>query len=462
MSPPVWLTRLLPLALLVSAAPADDLATTRWQIASHLYLLNWGRFDEADWDARIDYAANLGFNALRINVWWHEIVPDRASAERGGNWAALDHCVDRAAAKGLRVILTVCLRRPADGLFFGAEDRVLNLDGQPDTCWDGTTRCSFASPRFVEALRFLRAVGQHYTRQQNAGQILAIAPLVTREAEIAYAHDTLEDYHPAFVAEFRAWLAGRYEGSIDKLNAAWGTRHPRFDQVPAPRDFAGTAGRDWYRFRDLKTRQFVDSAAAALAGLPNLTQPYRLVLDYGNVGDPMAQRRGSVSFTFHADNPVVWGIKQNDAHDYDQRYTGSLLVANARRLGKLAFNEYFYDRDPARYPGRNVVEDSVGEITRHFQQGSNGVSYVGVSPGNGDLEQIIARLKAAGTWSAPVTVRTVDQATTARVRLSELLGLGGWQIKERYFDAFFAQGRSQVDLLIDNDFDDPLLPALQL
>lgn len=336
----------------------------------------------------------------------------------------------------------------------------MDSEGAVDSNWDKTTRLSFSSPRFGRAIRFFQQVGERHRDRQNAGHILAIAPLVTREAEIAYAHEKSEDFNPAFVAEFRSWLAGRYEQQIAALNAAWGSQHASFDKVPPPQTFSGAAGHDWYRFRDLKVRQFVDSCGAALAAIRGLTTPYRLLLDYGNVGDPMAWRRGSISFPFHAENPLVWGVKHNDAHDYEQRYSGSLLGANTRRMNKVAFNEWFYDKDPARYPGRDVVADSYREIKAHYDQGMNGVSYVGVYPPNKDLDAIVGRLKAKGVWTATVTPRTNDTASAMHVKLSTLLDLHGWQFRERYFDPAFRQGQSQVEVLIDRDFQDTLLPVI--
>ena len=436
------------------------LRTTRWNIASYLYVLNWGRYDRAAKEASIDYAARLGFNAVRFNVWWHEIYPDAAAVQGGGNWAAFDHNIDYAIGKGFKVILTVCLRRPQDGLFFGPEDCVVDSEGKVDRNWDKTTRMSFSSPRFGRAIRFFQQVGERYCDRQNAGHILAIAPLVTREAEIAYAHETMEDHNPSFIAEFRSWLAERYGQQIAALNLAWGGKYESFAGINPPRSFAGPAGQDWYRFRDLKARQFVDSCCAALAAIPGLKRDYRVLLDYGNVGDPMAWRRGSLSFPFHAAHPMVWAVKQNDAHDYDQRYTGSLLGANMRRLNKLAINEWFYDRDKARYPRGDVVGDSVREIKGHYDQGMNGVSYVNVAPPNADLDAIVERLKKDGVWDAPVS-HPKPQGEAVRVRLSDLLELKDWQIRERYFDPHFRDGRSHVQVLIDRDFNDALLPVIR-
>lgn len=438
----------------------ETLKTTRWNIASYLYLLNYGRYDQAASEANIAYAAKLGFNAIRFNVWWHEIFPDAAAVKVKGNWAGLDRNVDYAIGKGLKVILTVSLRAPAT-ILFRPEDCVVDSDGVVDKNWDKTTRMSFASPRFGRAIRFVQQVGERYKVQQNAGHVLAIAPLVTREAEIAYAHDKLEDYNRAFIQEFRIWLEGCYGHDIARLNQAWGRQHKTFGEVVPPRSFGGMAGRDWYCFRDLKARQFVDSCASALSAIPGLTFPYRLLLDYGNVGDPMAWKRGSLSFGFHAAQPMVWGVKHNDAHDYDQRYTGSLLGSTMRQLNKLAFNEWFYDKDKARYPGHDVIGDSFREIKAHYEQGMNGVSYVGVHPPNSDLEAIVARLKAEGIWAAPVRRPTAGDLPAVHVKFSTLLGLQGWDVKQRYFDPQFRAGQRHVEMVIDYDLAAPRLPIIQ-
>lgn len=442
----------------IIAQEDELLKTTRWNIASYLYVLNYGRYDKEKSESDIDYAARLGFNAVRFNVWWHEIYPDKKAIATGGNWSGLDNNIKFAVSKGLKVIITVTLRAPPDTLF-GREDCVMDSDGQIDINWDKTTRISFASPKFAQAIWFFRQVATRYKDYQNQGHILAIALLVTREAEIPYAHDKMEDYNPMFVREFRNWLENKHK-NIENLNSSWATSYKSFEDINPPRNFSKNSGRDWYVFRDLKVRQFIDSSASALASIPGLRRPYRLLLDYGNVGDPMCWRRGSVSFVFHSENPAVWAVKQNDAHDYNQPYTGSLLGSVMKQINKLAFNEYFYDKDKARYPNQNVIEDSIREITAHYEQGMNGVSYVGVHKPNPDLETIIARLKQVGVWSAKVTPRKVDGVPIVSVKLSTLLGLSGWDIKEKYFDPHFRTGHKQVDFRIQNDINELLLPII--
>jgi hypothetical protein len=113
----------------------------------------------------------------------------------------------------------------------------------------------------------------------------------------------------------------------------------------------------------------------------------------------------------------------------------------------------------ARYPGKDIIKDSLRKIKGHYEQGMNGVSFIGVMPNNADLEAIIARLKADGVWSAPVSTRQPCPATV-HLKLSELLGLQGWELKQRYFDPQFRAGNRQPDVVIDCDFSDPLPPII--
>jgi hypothetical protein len=46
-----------------SSVSEDSLRNTRWNIASHLYLLNYGHYDRPASEASTAYAAELGFNA---------------------------------------------------------------------------------------------------------------------------------------------------------------------------------------------------------------------------------------------------------------------------------------------------------------------------------------------------------------------------------------------------------------
>jgi hypothetical protein len=132
-----------------------------------------------------------------------------------------------------------------------------------------------------------------------------------------------------------------------------------------------------------------------------------------------------------------------------------------RRLNKLAFNEWFYHKDKAAYPGQDVIGDSFREIKAHYEQGMNGVSYVGVHPPNPDLEAIVARLKADGIWAAPVNRPTAGDLPAVQVKFSTLLGSQGWDVKQRYFDPQFRAGQRHVEMVINYDLAAPLLPIIQ-
>lgn len=439
----------------------QTLRTTRWHYPSSLYLLNYGKYEPDVHEGWMDYWAGLKFNAVRINVWWHEIYPDLESICTGGKWGPLDNEIGYAINKGFKVLLTLTLRPGYPNMSFcGDEDRVLNSEGVPDSNWSGDTRISFSSPKFAHAIHWFKQTAERYRKEQNEGHILFISPLVTRDAEIPYAHDGLEDFNPMFLAEFQGWLKTRYE-SLAGINKAWGSTYGSLAEIRPHGPMSGLPGRDWYFFRDVKVRQFLDSCGAALASIPGVTVPYRMLLDYGNCGDPMAAMRGSLSFAFHAECPQVGGMKHNDAHDYIQAYSGSLLGATATRLGKMAFNEWFYHEEGRHYPHGDVVGDSVNEIRAHFEQGMNGVSYVGVyQKHRHNTEPIIKRLQDEGVWSAPVLPRRKD-APSVEVKLTDALALWNWMLREKYFDPYLKPDIGQVNLRIIQDTDTPLLPIIK-
>lgn len=59
-----------------------------------------------------------------------------------------------------------------------------------------------------------------------------------------------------------------------------------------------------------------------------------------------------------------------------------------------------------------------------------------------------------------MAVRREEDIRTVRIRLSEALGLQGWDLKTRFFDPPAGAGRPPADLAVERDFDDPLLPVL--
>jgi len=439
-----------------------DLAKRRWHYVSFMYLLDWGEFKQAEWEANIDYAARLGFNAIRFNFWWPDIVPDAAALQRGGNWHALDHIVNYAISRGLKVVLTVCLRPSFTNytLFCAEEDRVQDRDRNIEQNWDGTTRISYSSPRFGHAIRFFQQVCERYIEQHNAGHILAISPLITKEAEIAYACGEMEDYSPHFLAEFRAWAIARH-GSLAAANTAWETAFATVNDIVPEGPMSRPQGMDWFLFRELKAKQFVDSCCAVAAGVQGAVTPLRLMLDYGNCGDPAFLQRDAIGFTLHGDNPMIWAIKHNDDHFFNQAYTGSWLGSNTARLGKLAFNEWFYHKEAKYYPHGDVVGDSVNEIRGHFEQGMNGVSYVGAFANNAPvIDTIVHRLQDEGVWDGPIVPRTTDPARTVHVKLSETIPLWGWMLKEKYFDPHWDPAHPQLNMILERDLEAPLLPVV--
>ena len=437
------------------------LRTTRWNYPSILYLINWGVYEQANMESYINYTVNKEFNAIRINLHWNNIYPNQAAINNGGNWSNMDHFVNYATAAGLKLIITIRIRHDTSANpFFDNSDKIKDVNGNLDTNWENASAMSLASPKIGKGIFFIQQVAERYKNFQNQGKILFISPLITREAELFYGHNVWEDYNLYFLTEFRNWLSNKYGTSISSLNSAWASSYADFNSVMPNLILGTTAFQDWIVFRDSKGKQFIDSVATSLNAITGLTLPYRIVLDYGNLGDTGALRRGSIGFGYHASNPNVWGIKQNDAHDYNQDYTGSLLGSTAALLGKTGFNEYFYDADATKYPTGNIVTDSVHEITGHYKQGMNGVSYV-IPNNNADINQIITALKNNGVWNAPVAQREINNSCTKRIKYSELLAADPSQYKNILFDNLVSNNpNNQVDIIIDRDVITASLPII--
>lgn len=169
----------------------------------------------------------LGLTVVRIAEFaWSTLEP----AEGAIDCAFFRHVMDRAQAAGLRVVLCTPTATPPVWLTHGHPERLhVNADGvvmghgaRQHVCYEEETvrRHCF---RIVTAMA--RELGRH-------------PALEAWQIDNEFKCHVAEDYNPATVARWHAWLEARY-GSIERLNAAWGTaiwsqHYQRFDQVPAP------------------------------------------------------------------------------------------------------------------------------------------------------------------------------------------------------------------------------------
>lgn len=169
-------------------------------------------FPASDWARDLDRMKAAGIQTVRILefAWaWYQPEPDR------WNWNGLDHFLDLACARQLRVCLATPTATPPPWFFERYPDaRLVNIDGRPCftarhmTCWNHPGA-------WAEATRTIRALAERYGRHPAVWgwQI---------DNEPNYAEDpaAFYDFNPHALRDAHLWLEQEY-GTLDALNKRW-------------------------------------------------------------------------------------------------------------------------------------------------------------------------------------------------------------------------------------------------
>ncbi|CAN7610625.1 beta-galactosidase [Caballeronia sp. LjRoot29] len=170
----------------------------------------------------------LGIDRVRIAEFaWSRIEPTPGEY----NWGWLDCAIDVLADAGLKVVMCTPTATPPKWLIDLHPDILpVGADGRP-RAFGSRRHYDFSSPSFFEASqKICTAVAERY------GKHPAVAFWQT-DNEFG-CHNTVVSYSPAALQRFRGWLKQRY-GTIDALNAAWGTvfwsmEFRSFDEIDLP------------------------------------------------------------------------------------------------------------------------------------------------------------------------------------------------------------------------------------
>ncbi|MHA7181222.1 beta-galactosidase [Arthrobacter sp. MDB2-24] len=180
------------------------------------------------WDEDIRLMQEAGVNLVTVGVFaWARIQPDEDSFD----WQWLDDVLGRLHEAGIAVDLATATASPPPWAST-RYPQLLPQDSDGTTYWPGSRQAyAPSSPDYRRlAARLVTELAARYAHHPA---------VVMWHVNNEYACHLHYDYSDNAATGFRQWLSNRY-GSIDALNAAWGTlfwsqRYSAFDEILPPR-----------------------------------------------------------------------------------------------------------------------------------------------------------------------------------------------------------------------------------
>ncbi|MFD1142350.1 putative Ig domain-containing protein [Larkinella insperata] len=411
-------------------------------------------------DERIENAARMGCNAAEISVHWDQVYPTRNSAP---NWRVVDSHVNTALRMGMKVAIRIQLARAPNLLdgFWSAEESMKGADNARMN-FAGGVQFSFAhQPTLDLAKDFVRQATQHYQYLQQQDQLLFFSATVSPIQEAEYSprnegpngsYPIPFDYGEPMKQGFRQWLQGRF--SLEDLNKRWGSDFSRWEAVNPPSynqadpyiSFnRGRWGEDWYVFRHLMLKRFLDETNRTIKEVNGAIQ---VINQHGSVWDRQSGLRGSFAFRNLAQNAD--GVKINDGPDYNHRFSMDIVRSNVRPGGWVC-NEV-----DGLFHTTVSVQRFYEQVEESFEHGAQLVTLAnfGGWDAREKLNQVIQRVVSRGLLSQPAT--QVQPASNTSYKLSAMVrddvGKSEHRASDQWSRQYVQNGRRPVNIVIDEDW----------
>ncbi len=304
---------------------------------------------EADLARDLAEMKRLGLTFVRIGDFaWSAMEPDEGAI-------SLDFFVrvmDRLHAAGIGVVVCTPTAAPPIWLTHGHPERCF-VDAEGRTMSHGARQhVSYEHPAVRAAcLRIAEAMGEALGRHPAL-----LAWQIDNELKCHVA----EDFSPSAIAHWHRWLQEKF-GTIDRLNAAWGTgvwshRYQRFDQVPAPvrTPFLHSASLQtaWRMFSRESIAEFMDAQAAVLRKHSAAPITHNVALPFAVNQERMVANLDFISFDDYPDH-AHWStiVLDNDTYRAAKPGRGHWFMETS-----VAHNGWFGSHEIAHRPGFLAAE----------------------------------------------------------------------------------------------------------
>ena len=217
------------------------------------------------WDAKmldedLDTIVELGSNVIRIAEFsWHLME----KTEGNYDFSFFDHVIERAKAKGLKVIMGTPTATIPAWLAKKHPDILSEFEGGKKRNFGGRHVYCFNSHWMYEySEKIITALVEHYKDEEAIAAWQIDNEIGHEGSDVCYCKNCQN--------AFRQFLKVKYEGDIDRLNDVYGTtfwsqEYNSFDEIPTPTETITTHNPalrlDWERFRSKSIVNFIDMQA---------------------------------------------------------------------------------------------------------------------------------------------------------------------------------------------------------